>query len=415
MPRETDREVWNRLRVDLYRRLLPRIREEDQRSGALGYVTHFDDPDAFWDSGDPSKAWDAIGLSPVIQELFYVLETMEGEDIQALESLDALVDPLRCPEKYLPALAASFGYALEERLPDEQKRAILLGLIKAFKARGTFAGFKIFYRMIGFEVIDVRPLFKKTVNEASNDYSSVRYATQAVTQPIGPMGVSQFAGMLADAPFKPGTLRFSAGGGVVIRDDPETGALIGPTTESGSVNPKTGEFTLILAAPAATAVTAAYDKITEEWPYHAARIDLEISISPGGLVDPPLVDGESVEGILGRLDEVRPVHVLLRVLALIVEMADNFAPGATDKFGCRSMMIDARDGLPFPATPGRYFQSMADQGVAGMDDLLIQHWNGADVVLEGHQDDRVAIVCPLDVLKIQTYDGGGNPIATTYA
>jgi hypothetical protein len=414
-------EPSNNLPIDLYRRLLPRIQEEDQAAGAHGYVLRYDDPDSVYDSGDPlTGIYDAIGLSPVIQELFYVLETQEGEDVMALESIAALVDPLRCPEEMLHKIAASFGYQLQqdlgasEGISDIQKRTALLGLIDAFRARGTFVGFKVFYRLIGFEVINVYELWKANINEADEDYSRVRYQTvPAAGIFIGPAGVSSFAGTIPETPIKPGTLRITAdtgGGPFVLRDDPiddTTGSIIGPNGETGTVNYATGVFTMLLAAPSIATVEASLEKVTKEWPYHAARIDLEILMSPGGKPI-PLLDAESMSGILRRMEETRPIHVLLRALTLVFELRDTFgedgASGATDKTGCTSRLEDVRTGQPFPGTPGRNFQYIADQGADAGDEMTVERLDlgGARTELEATFDEQAQIVCPLDSLIINT-------------
>ncbi len=65
-----DRDPRNQNRLDLYRRLLSKIQEQDQASGAQGYILHWDDPDAEYDEAeiDPTQMWDAIGVSPILRE-----------------------------------------------------------------------------------------------------------------------------------------------------------------------------------------------------------------------------------------------------------------------------------------------------------------------------------------------------------
>ena len=390
-----DREVWNRLRVDLYRRLLPKIQEKDQASGTIGFTVHWDDPDPFWNSGDPKVVWNALGVTPVIQELFYVIEKFAGEDIEALEALDTLVDPLRCPVDLLPNIAASFGYRLEDKLDEKTKRIAVLGLVNAFKSRGTFAGFKVFYRLLGFDLIRVVPLWKKDVNEANNDYSAKQFRTTSKTLTLGASGTS-FAGTLPDVPIKPGTLRIAAGG-VVLRDEPpetmiEQGTIIGPGSESGTIDYNTGEYRLTLSAPAVPVAT--WEHILERWPYHAARIDIEVQLNPGGSVI-PLVDAEAVDGLLNRLEETRPVHVLLRTLALIVDLDDEMTPAATDKAACVVQLDDRRSNSTR--------EYILDAASVPSDEALLEY--GASPVREVHMEDHGAGPCPLDTLKIETIPG----------
>lgn len=413
-----DREPRNRNRLDLYRRLLQKIIEFDQESGAQGHIAHWDDPEATWDSGDVRQAWDAIGLSPVIQELFHVIETMAGEDLEVLESLDALVDPLRCPESLLPQIAASFGYALDETQGEDRKRQAVLGLLEAYKAIGRFVGFKVFYRLIGFQVIDIYPLWKKEANESQYDYSRERFSTSLVPgEPVGPAGLSGYSGQIAEPPVKPGTVRFTDGA-TVIRDDmvvqPEVagdragyGDLLGPSGKVGTFNYGTGEFTVNLPAPTAGAFVVDYEHVDEEWPYHAARIDLEINLSPGG-VPIPLLDYEGVEDILRRFDEIRPIHVLLRSLALVAEVRDEVEPTASDQAACLTKLKNVLEGTFFPGTPGldhTYMLSGALDFASDEMSIYEAHTSGTDVHHQPMEDDA-PLVCPLDKLIIEGPPGG---------
>jgi hypothetical protein len=117
-------------------------------------------------------------------------------------------------------------------------------------------------------------------------------------------------------------------------DIASTGGIIGAPAalqvlSDSFVNYATGEFRLNFTAPATGDVTVTYEHVDEEWPYFAARIDLEIrlNVAPD---PPPPVDTALVEGLLTRLEEVRPIHVLLRAFALVVELADEMSPTATD-------------------------------------------------------------------------------------
>lgn len=429
---DINREPFNNLRVDLYRRLLPRIQREDQESGSRGFVLHWDDPDAQWDEAPAvgaaiQSAWDEIGLSPVVQELFYVIEQMEGEELEVLESLDAIVDPLRCPESLLPKLAASFGYRLKQDLSEERKRLVVLGLQQAFKSIGQFVGFKVFYRMLGFEIINVFPLWKKAINEDQNRYSRTRYETTTVTgRAIGPAGTQVFTGQIAEAPIKPGTVRITDGSVVLRSEDPgavgeEPANLIGPNGVVGTFHHETGRFTFDLGAPAAGAVTADFEEIDEEFPYQAARIDIEIALNPGGDVlcdgNPgtpfapvPLVDDEVVQGITERLDEVRPIHVVLRGLALTVELCDTFTPGATDEEACAQLLRSSQDGVPSDPTDfGLESLFLLDEGPDARSDLRVDTLDaGGQVVNTQSSFDEInPIVCPLDLLIIDT--GGNSP------
>jgi hypothetical protein len=259
--------------------------------------------------------------------------------------------------------------------------------------------------MLGFDV-NVLPLFKKDVNEDNNEYSREQFETTALTGiPIGPLGTQFFTGTLADSPIKPGTFRVTDTS-VTLRDDGE-GNLIGPGAESGTIDYLTGDFTINFAAPAVGAVTADFERVDNEFPFHAARIDLEVLLSPGG-IPIPVVDAESVDGILCRLEEVRPIHVLLRVLSLVAEIRDEVSPTATDAADCVTCRSDKRDGVPSLGSTGLDHTYVLDQSVKGEDEMLIERIVGGSTV-EAIQvfDDEFMGVCPLDVLII---NAGGPDI-----
>jgi len=405
----------NDLRVDLYRRLLPQIQVQDQRSGAQGPVLHWNDSDAQWNKADSPNLWNQVGLSPIIQTLFWVLETLEGEELGILESLDSIVDPFTTPEELLDDLAASFGYALDDALDVDAKRIVVQGLFHAYKALGQRIAFDVFYRMVGFEVIKVFPLWKKDIYEANNDYSRFRYATTLrVAEAVGPAGNVAYITNLTNLPIKPGTVRITDGV-VVLKDDPETGGeaeglaftgpiapIIGPGIESGTINYDTGRVEVNFGTPSAGPVTADYESIDTEWPFHAARMDIEILMNPGGGVPIPVVDQEVVQGLLDRLDEIRPIHVLLRAFTLVFELDDTVEPTATDSVGCISILKDVR--APFGGSAGSNRTYMIDAAPdVQPDTLFISNIVGGNEVLRRVLlEDRTGFVCPgLDLLKIQ--------------
>jgi len=414
----------NRLRIDLYRFLFSRVIEEDQESGAYGHIFHWDDPgDPEWDSGDPNDVWDRLGFSPVVQTLFYVLETMEGEDIGVIEDLSALVDPYTCPVDHLPLLAASFGYDLEESISEGEKRVVVAGIIDAYKVAGRWIGFKVFYRLAGFEVIHVYPLYKKRAHEEDGDYSRVRYSASVVAgESIGPGGQTGYTGRLASTPVRPQSVRITDGA-TVVRDDPPTtpsglmrgttAPLIGPNGETGMVDYSTGVFTLNFPSPTVGAVTTDYERVDEEWPYHAARIDIEILLNPGGdLINPvPLVDAEVARNILSRAEESRPIHVLLRSLALVSELHDD-GPGASDQQACLTKLKDVRDGSLALSVPGRDYTYMLDfvpdlaEDAGTIDEIV-----GGILARRTHLfEEQGRLACPMDALLIE-----GPPGGTVYA
>jgi hypothetical protein len=401
----------NKLRVDLYRRLIPQLQAQDQHSGMQGYNLHWNDPDAQWNKLNDIRAqWNSIGLAPCIQTLFYVIETLEGEDLGILESMDALTDPLLCPEEVLPIIAASFGYRLKQELDVATKRLVVQGLFHAYKCLGQRIGFDVFYRMVGFRVIRVYPLWKKDINEDQNRYNRTRYVKlDVVAEPVGPSGSASYNTILSETPIVPGSLRIMDGT-VVLKDEPSgylqegiffgvSAPIVGPGVESGSVNYQTGEVTVNFSGPTAGVVTADYAQVADEYPYRAARMDIEILMNPGG-VPIPLVDSEVLRSVLDRLDEVRPIHVLLRALTLAFEVIDSVSPGPHDRTACTSILVDSRDPVTGPGLEGRYLLSSYEE--TGQDDLRVAHASGGTVTEEVVVEDRIdGFVCPgTDLLDV---------------
>jgi hypothetical protein len=197
----------------------------------------------------------------------------------------------------------------------------------------------------------------------------------------------------------------------LIDDARGRGELIGPNGETGTVQYSNGAFTLTFPAATASPVTVDYERVDEEWPYHAARIDVEINLSPGG-VDIPLLDLESVGTILRRLDEVRPIHVVLRALALVAEIRDDVDPMASDRTACTTKLKNVLSGQPFPGILGLDHTYVLDGALVfastpGEDELSIyQDFAVGTDLLRQEAEDRAPLVCPLDTLTINGPPGG---------
>lgn len=405
----------NQLRVDMYRYLYPQIQQQDQQSGAQGFAMHWDDPDAQWDKVDDIRnVWDAVGVEPIIQTLFWVLEKKVGEDLEILESLDTIIDPFNCPEELLDDIAASFGYNLKQDLDEETKRVVVQGLFVAYKSLGTRVGFDVFYRMIGFQIIKLFPLWKKDVYEALGQYSRTRYlVTDFTGEALATAGLTAYRTNLSESPVQPGSLRINTGLGI-IKDNPASfgseglavatvTSLIDETGEVGTVNYMTGEVQFTLPSAAPIQPLADYSRVDEDHPFHAARFDIEILMNPGGL-PVPLIDDEVVRTVLDRLDEVRPIHVLLRALTLVVELADTVDPTATDDDP--PVQIIRGDREPFGGNPGVIFQAMLDQGSDYLEDeLVIDTGTLRNLVVEDINDGFAPFGA--DILQVQQ---GTNPV-----
>lgn len=329
-------------RVKLYELLLPQIIEEDQKTGHLVYMDSWDGAHgsaiAPWDETENLDAiWDRTGYKPVYESLFWVIEEESGVELQELKGLAALRDPNTCPAAYLPIMAESLGHPLGEGLSETEQREVVKALIPFGKIRGQRVSWVTLYRILGYKII-AWPLWKKDVHEAQDRYSRVRYAapvthTETVWDPGIPLGPNP----LSNTPVKPLSI-LMADSAETFRDDGE-GNLLGSAGGFGTIDYLTGKWTLTFGAGALTgSLSATYAQITDEYPYHAARVDLDFYLVPftGGSV--PVVDPTFVHNLLLRLEEVRPIHVLLRHFSLIFEVEDEVVNFATDGIFCGAHM-----------------------------------------------------------------------------
>jgi len=288
---------------------------------------------------------------------------------------------------------------------------VVQGLFHAYKSLGQRVGFDVFYRMIGFKIIKVFPLWKKEVNEDQNRYSQTRYETVTVpAEVVGPAGSLTYRTTLFGTPIAPGSLRITDGT-VTLKDQPDgfladglvvsrEVPIVGPGGETGSIDYSTGELVVTFGAATLGPVTATYEQITEEFPYRAARMDIDILMNPGG-APIPLVDSEVLRSVLDRLDEVRPIHVLLRAMTLAFEILDTVEPAATDAVSCVQVLQDSRDELGL--APGREFLYMLDASPAvRQDDLFIEHASGGTPqTMVALEDVLQGFTCPgVDTLDI---------------
>jgi len=375
-------KITNNLRVDLYSKLLPRIIEEDQATGVHSYVNYWDDPDFHWDDG---SLWDELGLVPVLQQIFYALETEEGKDLAEIDGLRDLVDPDSCPEEFLGYMARSMGHPLEDSISESAKRETIKSIVTLNKARGTPLSWEVFYRMQGMSV-KATPLHKKSIYEANNEYSKDRYTFSHISgETIGTSGALFYEGTFANTPILPGSIRIAANG-KIIRDDSNPlsttyGNFLGPDVLSGSISYATGRYRIEFRSATTTNIIAEYDHITAEFPYKAARVDLEVFYVLGDETFDGF-DTSDYDRILARLEEVRPIHVLVRLFIVVLDIPEELENFASDDVKYPQMAKDVRE------TEYRFY---AADKAAGVEDnglcidtgsaLTCKHEDGADFAL----------------------------------
>jgi hypothetical protein len=392
-----------RLRPDFYNILLPEIIEEDQKGGTFAFLDTYDDPEAeinAWDQTAPFQAvWDRTGILPVLQRLFWVLEEQHGNMLVELDDMEVLTDPDQCPVEFLPRMAASLGYDMEDGLSEKEQRELIKGLMDAFHHHGTPISWTVFYRMLGYRII-AYPLWKKELAEDQDRYDRDRYVT---TTPFGPWVLpGAFTGSLTQAPLRPRSIVILDAGGETFRDDGK-GNLLGSKGGTGTINYLIGTINLSFAPPGPTAPILLWaETVNEEYPYHAARVDLDFFLIPIGGGTPPVVDDEFVKKVLWYLEEVRPIHVLIRTFNLIMEMEDD-GPDVTDGNCCGpDLGVDYWDALQD--------WYIGDVGPFGKDGGL--HISRSDGQEQEHLEDVTPFIHPLagDPLVItssptQPFDG----------
>jgi hypothetical protein len=333
----------NHLPVDLYGRLIPAIIREDIKTGVYSNITFWDDPLFVWDEG---KFWDEIGLLPVIKNLYYGIEQEETHDEMEISKLTDLIDPDRCPLKFLRNLSESFGYPLDTSKPEIEQREIVKSIVALNKTRGTPISWTAFYRTLGIKVNPI-PLYKKNIHESNNQYSRHRYTTEKITKEVlATMGSAEYTGFFAKLPIKPGSV-FVYSSDYSLRDignslDEKYGSLLGQNC-SGKINYATGKFSLSFTSATTEDVKTDYEHITDEFPYSAARIDLDVYFAAHE-DSSEFLTTKLLDKIIAMAEEVRPIHVLLRLVVLALLPEDIVNDFATDSVSCGQLIaMDPRD------------------------------------------------------------------------
>jgi len=373
------------LRPDLYGLLLPPIRDEDSRTGTMAYLDQWDNPDGEvykWDQTEPFIAtWDRLGLRPVIQRLFWCLETQHETLLEELKDMDELTDPDRCPAQFLPYMATSLGYDLDDSLSEAAQRATIRGILDTYHHHGTPLSWTVFYRMIGFKIL-YYPLWKKEYAEEQDRYDRDRYVTTTPFTGVALPGV--FVNSLSQAPLRPYTLVVTDGT-EVLRDDGK-GNFIGSLGGYGTVNYLTGAMQLVFNPPGPVGpITLDGETVNDEYPYHAARVDFDFFLVPLDGSAPPGVTPEFVNKIKRYLEEVRPIHVVLRTFNLIMEVDEELVDAVTDG-GCCGPSV----GVDHWETEDKYY--IGDKGPVPQDTHLTIDTNGQKNII---LDDLTPFIHPL--------------------
>ena len=100
-------------------------------------------------------------LPGVFQEDEFTGRMMSGLDAVVapvyafLDGLEVYVDPLLCPEDFLPWLASWVGVVIDENWAVDQQRAFIRAAVELFRTRGTPRGLKAEIELLTGGVVDI--------------------------------------------------------------------------------------------------------------------------------------------------------------------------------------------------------------------------------------------------------------------
>ncbi|HWS48190.1 MAG TPA: phage tail protein I [Acidimicrobiia bacterium] len=70
------------------------------------------------------------------------LDAVVASVFACLDALETYVDPIICPDDFLPWLAGWVGVIIDENWPIERQRAFIQSAVQLFRTRGTLRGLK---------------------------------------------------------------------------------------------------------------------------------------------------------------------------------------------------------------------------------------------------------------------------------
>ena len=201
-----------------------------------------------------------------------------------------------------------------------------------------------------------------------------------------------FVNAMTQAPLRP--FKLTVTDGTEVMRDNGKGNLVGSLGGYGTVNYLSGALRLFFAPPGpAGPITASGETVVEEYPYHAARVDFDFFLMPLSGGAPPAVTPAFVNKVLRYLEEVRPIHVILRTFNLVLPIEEELDDIVTDEACCGpSVAIDhwtAHEDLylgdlgPHPQDTYLLIESGVTAKEVVVDDLtpFIHPWAGDPLVI----------------------------------
>lgn len=331
--------VDNGWRTKLYEKIIPLFIEEDQKHGVYGVNKFWNDPLTKWNDG---TLWNATGLKPIIQNLFFAVEYSFDKNLKLIDDILDIVNPDKAPERFLDLMAISLGFPFPNmEWSVERKRAFIKSIAYLNKIRGTHLSWEIFFKIQDVKINPI-PLHKKDLFEDQDRYSRTQYVTNEITNELlANSGSASYVKYLQNVPVLPGTVRLNIGTEVLRdignRKSNGFGDIISKDGVVGTINYANGKISLNFETTTTSDILVTYRIITDEFPYKAARVDLEFFYIPdpnsefGGPVNATLINK-----ILSRVEEVKPIQVLIRALVIVSSLEDNIEKFASDSTRCGS-------------------------------------------------------------------------------
>lgn len=317
------------------------------------FATQFDESETIWDR---------LAEQPVIQRTFWAIELDATDIVNRIDDFEILSYVDRIADENTPL--AFEGYGFEDQIVDidlELSRAWLRSLSTMWKLKNALRMWIRLLQNLGFD-IEVFPLYKKhplnnygenpgeiysrVLNQITLDeqeayeklLEAAGFDPTAVPAPITGASVTHVIGVgssstvmgvqvpvITDPPDWT-TITFelsSISAGIdpeVLTLNPTTGDVTGTLGAVGKINLFSGTGQIDFGRILGTEFTlkATYNVIGT--PYQAARVDVEFDIDESV----PFKSGDRApNAILRAIEHVRPIHVLIRLLALnLIEKED---------------------------------------------------------------------------------------------
>lgn len=322
-------------------------------TGKLDVPRNVDGTPKIWYVTDPEgnqpKNWSYEGVGDIIHFLdpdnvvAFFTEMVDTERVvqtNTVQSILNLLDPDTCPTEYLPYLAATIGYRLEADDPEILQRAQIKSAVAWYKEKGMISAFELLFITLGYTV-SIYPLWFNKQGVSAFPSSDPRQQSPWDIDPTN-LGVVRSVHLVPLADTYTATISLTSpvpspvvGTYVTLNGNSvrvaSTGTVINGFTSSLTVVSDTSSYIIVSVGDSFLGTTVSGfsqpnllidDQPTEQlrqdwlskhgndlWRPHA-RIDILLETVPGRTIPP--ITQQKLDDLLQRMEEVRPVHVLVR-------------------------------------------------------------------------------------------------------